>query len=154
MNGRAAGVFFLRSHRGRPELDPADVDYANTIAQAAARVLENEERRSAVFRRQVAAGTVDALTGCGSLDALDRRLRDEFERGRRYTLTFSVVLLDIDGLRTVLLSLTKRWGMKCSSTWAPCSNARSARRTSSRGTAATSSRSFFRGPTSPARAGT
>ncbi|HYK11647.1 MAG TPA: diguanylate cyclase [Gemmatimonadales bacterium] len=101
VNGQAAGVFFLRSHRGEPELDPADVDYANTIAQAAARVLENEERRSAMFRRQVSAGTTDALTGCGSLDALDRRLRDEFERARRYALAFSVVLLDIDALRTI-----------------------------------------------------
>ena len=101
VNGQAAGVFFLRSHRGEPQLDPAEVDFANTIAQAAARVLENEERRSAVFRRQISAGTTDALTGCGSLDALDRRLRDEFERARRYTLAFSLVLLDIDALRTI-----------------------------------------------------
>lgn len=101
VSGRAAGVFFLRTERGEPALDPAQVDFANTIAQAAARVLENEERRSAMFRRQVAAGTTDALTGCGSLDALDRRLRDEFERARRYTLAFSLVLLDIDALRTI-----------------------------------------------------
>ncbi|HEU5466623.1 MAG TPA: diguanylate cyclase [Gemmatimonadales bacterium] len=101
VNGRAAGVFFLRTERGEPELDPTDVDFANTIAQAAARVLENEERRSAMFRRQVSAGTTDALTGCGSLDALDQRLREEFERARRYTLAFSLVLLDIDALRTI-----------------------------------------------------
>jgi diguanylate cyclase (GGDEF)-like protein len=101
VSGRAAGVFFLRTERGEPELAPGDVDYANTIAQAAARVLESEERRSAMYRRQISAGTTDALTGCGSLDALDRRLRDEFERARRYTLAFSVVLLDVDGLRTI-----------------------------------------------------
>lgn len=101
VSGRAAGVFFLRTERGEPELDRADIDFANTIAQAAARVLENEERRSAMFRRQISAGTTDALTGCGSLDALDRRLRDEFERARRYTLAFSLVLLDIDALRAI-----------------------------------------------------
>src|SRR5207247_515433 len=83
--GRAAGVFFLRTVQGDPELRPQDVAFANTIAQAAARVLENEERRAAIYRRQISAGVTDVLTGCASLDALDRRLRDEFERARRYS---------------------------------------------------------------------
>jgi len=101
VQGRAAGVFFLRTERGDPHLRPQDVAFANTIAQAAARVLENEERRSAIYRRQVSAGTTDALTGCASLDALDRRVRDEFERARRYSLHFSLVVVDIDRLRDV-----------------------------------------------------
>lgn len=99
--GRAAGVFFLRTVRGDPALRTQDVAFANTIAQAAARVLENEERRAAMYRRQVNAGTTDVLTGCANLDALDRRLRDEFERARRYSLSFALVLLDIDRLRDV-----------------------------------------------------
>jgi hypothetical protein len=37
------------------------------------------------------------LTGCASLDALDRRLHEEFERARRYALAFSLVLLGVDG---------------------------------------------------------
>lgn len=101
VQGRAAGVFFLRTEKGDPQLRPEDVAFANTIAQAAARVLENEERRSAMYRRQISAGTTDELTGCGSLDALDRRLRDEFERARRYSLHFSVVLIDIEQLRDI-----------------------------------------------------
>ena len=101
VQGRAAGVFFLRTEKGDPQLRPADVAFANTIAQAAARVLENEERRSAIYRRQISAGTTDELTGCASLDALDRRLRDEFERARRYSLHFSVVLIDIEHLREI-----------------------------------------------------
>ena len=101
VQGRAAGVFFLRTEKGDPQLRPEDVAFANTIAQAAARVLENEERRSAIYRRQVSAGATDELTGCASLDALDRRLRDEFERARRYSLRFSLVLVDIDHLREV-----------------------------------------------------
>jgi diguanylate cyclase (GGDEF)-like protein len=101
VQGRAAGVFFLRTERGDPQLKAEDVAFANTIAQAAARVLENEERRSAMYRRQINAGTTDETTGCASLDALDRRLRDEFERARRYSLRFSVVLVDIDRLRDV-----------------------------------------------------
>lgn len=101
VQGRAAGVFFLRTEKGDPQLKPADVAFANTIAQAAARVLENEERRSSIYRRQVNSGTTDELTGCASLDSLDRRLRDEFERARRYSLHFSLVLIDIDGLRHI-----------------------------------------------------
>ena len=101
VQGRAAGVFFLRTVQGDPELRPQDVAFANTIAQAAARVLENEERRAAIYRRQISAGVTDVLTGCASLDALDRRVRDEFERARRYSLRFAVVLLDIDRLRDV-----------------------------------------------------
>lgn len=101
VQGRAAGVFFLRTERGDPALRPQDVSFANTIAQAAARVLENEERRAAIYRRQVGAGSTDELTGVASLDALDRRLRDEFERARRYQLRFSLVLVDVDRLRDV-----------------------------------------------------
>jgi len=110
VQGRAAGVFFLRTEKGDPQLRPADVAFANTIAQAAARVLENEERRSAIYRRQVSAGTTDALTGCASLDALDRRLRDEFERARRYSLHFSLVLIDIDQLRDINERLSQAAG--------------------------------------------
>jgi len=101
VQGRAAGVFFLRTEKGDPQLRAADVAFANTIAQAAARVLENEERRSAMYRRQVSAGATDELTGCASLDALDRRLRDEFERARRYSLHFALVVIDIDRLREI-----------------------------------------------------
>jgi GAF domain-containing protein len=75
VQGRAAGVFFLRTVRGDPELRAQDVAFANTVAQAAARVLENEERRAAMYRRQISAGGTDAVTGCAGLDGLDRRLR-------------------------------------------------------------------------------
>jgi two-component system cell cycle response regulator len=101
VQGRAAGVFFLRTVAGDPQLRPQDVAFANTIAQAAARVLENEGRRAAIYRRQISAGVTDVVTGCASLDALDRRLRDEFERARRYSLRFALVVLDIDRLRDV-----------------------------------------------------
>ena len=101
VQGRAAGVFFLRTVTGDPRLRPQDVAFANTIAQAAARVLENEERRAAIYRRQISAGVTDVLTGCASLDALDRRLRDEFERARRYALRFVVVVIDVDRLRDI-----------------------------------------------------
>src|SRR5207244_672446 len=101
VQGRAAGVFSPGTVTGDPRLRPQDVAFANTIAQAAARVLENEERRAAIYRRQISAGVTDVLTGCASLDALDRRLRDEFERARRYALRFVVVVIDVDRLRDI-----------------------------------------------------
>ncbi|HMH82429.1 MAG TPA: diguanylate cyclase [Gemmatimonadales bacterium] len=101
VQGRAAGVFFLRTVQGDPALRSQDVVFANTIAQAAARVLENEGRRAAIYRRQISAGVTDVLTGCASLDALDRRLRDEFERARRYSLRFALVVIDVDRLRDI-----------------------------------------------------
>lgn len=99
LQGRTAGVFLLRTRRQDPHLTPDQVEFAETLARAATKLLENEERRSAISRRQVGAISTDMLTGCGSLDALDRRIRDEFERARRYALSFSVILLDVDQLR-------------------------------------------------------
>lgn len=101
VQGAPAGVFFLRTKHGDPDLTARDVALADTIAQAAAKVLENEERRAAIFRRQSGAGELDAMTGCASLDALDRRIKDEFERARRYRLRFCLVLLDLDRFREV-----------------------------------------------------
>ncbi len=101
VQGTPAGVFFLRTREGDPELTSRDIALADTIAKAAAKVLENEERRAAMFRRQLNAGALDVLTGCASLDALDRRLRDEYERARRYRLRFCLVLLDVDQFRTL-----------------------------------------------------
>jgi two-component system cell cycle response regulator len=101
VQGTPAGVFFLRTRPGDAELTSRDIGLADTIAKAAARVLENEEKRAAMFRRQLSAGALDVLTGCASLDALDRRIRDEYERARRYRLRFCLVLMDVDHFRTL-----------------------------------------------------
>src|SRR4029077_16622914 len=112
VQGRAAGVFFLRTVQGDPRLSTQDVAFANTIAQAAARVLENEERRAAIYRRQISAGVTDVLTGRASLDALDRRLRDEFERARRYSLRFALLVIDVDRLRDINERLGQQTGAR------------------------------------------
>ncbi len=101
VQGTPAGVFFLRTREGDPELTSRDIALADTIAKAAAKVLENEEKRAAMFRRQLNAGALDVLTGCASLDGLDRRLRDEYERARRYRLRFCFAVLDVDHFRTL-----------------------------------------------------
>jgi two-component system cell cycle response regulator len=99
--GRVAGVFLLRTRRSDPVLTPQQVAFAETLTTAAARVLETEERRSAMYRRLAGVSAHDPLTGCGTLDALDRRIREEFERARRYALSFSLILLDVDQLRNL-----------------------------------------------------
>ena len=97
--GKVVGVVLLRTRAGDSRITQEQVSFAEALARATSRVLETEERRSAIYRRQVSSGTADELTGCGTLDALDHRIREEFERARRYDLTFSLVLLDVDGLR-------------------------------------------------------
>jgi diguanylate cyclase (GGDEF)-like protein len=98
MQGSVTGVFILRTVQGEPPLTAGKVDLAETLVRVAGKVLEGEERRSAIYRRQTSVPLRDPLTGVGSVDALDRRIREEFERARRYSLSFSLILLDIDGL--------------------------------------------------------
>ncbi|HEX5005224.1 MAG TPA: diguanylate cyclase [Gemmatimonadales bacterium] len=106
LQGHIAGVFLLRTRRAEPPLTPEQVSFAETLTTAAARVLETEERRSTMYRRLAGVSAHDPLTGCGTLDALDRRIREEFERARRYALSFSLILLDVDQLG----ALNKRLG--------------------------------------------
>ncbi len=99
LQGAATGVFILRTSLNDPPLTVRKVGLAETLVRIAGKVLEGEERRTAIYRRQTSVSLRDPLTGCGSVDALDRRIREEFERARRYSLSFSLILLDIDGLR-------------------------------------------------------
>lgn len=98
---RPIGCVVLRTRRGESQLTPGAVAFAELAVHATGRLLEADDRRSTISRRQAMASAVDPLTGCGTLDALDRRIREEFERARRYDVTFSLVLLDVDGMRLI-----------------------------------------------------
>lgn len=110
--GRPIGTLVLRTHVGERPLQPGHVAFAEQVIGAVAALLETEERRAAVARRQSNVAEVDHLTGCGTLDALDRRLREEFERARRYGARFSLVLLDVDGMRVLNERLGRDGGHK------------------------------------------
>ncbi len=97
--GKVIGVVLLRTRVEDPAISQEQVSFTEALVRATSRVLESEERRGAIYRRQVNAGVRDPLTGCGSLDSLDHRIREEFDRARRYALSFSLVLLDVDALR-------------------------------------------------------
>jgi two-component system, cell cycle response regulator len=99
LHGGTAGAFLLRTGREDPVLSAEQLQFAERLLGAASRLMETEERRDNVTRLESSALATDMLTGCGNQDALDRRIRDEFHRARRYALSFSLVLLDVDGLR-------------------------------------------------------
>ncbi len=75
LQGKPAGVFLLRTRREDPPLRPEQLSFAERLLHSASRLLENEERRAGVARRQASALATDMLTGCGNLDALDRRIQ-------------------------------------------------------------------------------
>ncbi len=76
-----AGVLLMREHEASPPLNATQLDLAGGLAEAAARALGSGS-----------AGRAHPLTS----PTLDRRLQEELERARRYSLSFSLVLLDLD----------------------------------------------------------
>jgi diguanylate cyclase (GGDEF)-like protein len=95
-DGRVLGVLVIRRREQHPGLSPAQLEFAASLAEAAARALEpagcsgngNGSHASPGLR---AASPSAEIT-------LDDRLQEEFERARRYSLSFSLVLLDIGAL--------------------------------------------------------
>ena len=92
VDGEVVGVFLLRPREPRMRLTGEQVAFADSLARAAARALAGNGRNGH-------APTIDPLTGCGTAGLLEERIRAEFERARRYSLGFSIILLDVDGLR-------------------------------------------------------
>jgi diguanylate cyclase (GGDEF)-like protein len=86
---RVHGVLLLRRRGGQPLLSPAQLQFAGTLAEAAARALD----------AAVAPGNGNGATAhpraAPAEESLDRRLQEEFERARRYSLSFSLVLLEV-----------------------------------------------------------
>jgi GGDEF domain-containing protein len=75
-----AGVLLMRGPDSAPGLSAAQLGLAGSLAEAAARSLDSGRPANGGPRILPPA-------------ALDRRLQEEFERARRYSLSFSLVLL-------------------------------------------------------------
>ncbi|HET8622246.1 MAG TPA: diguanylate cyclase [Gemmatimonadales bacterium] len=92
------GVLLLRSRQPSPRLTAGEEGFAAGLAQAAARLLDADRRRTEAAAAAQTSGdeAADPLTGLSLSAGLDRRVLEESERARRYSLTFSVVLLDLD----------------------------------------------------------
>jgi diguanylate cyclase (GGDEF)-like protein len=94
---RVLGVLLLRSRQPSARLSAGEEGFAAGIAEAAARLLDADRRRSEESAAALSNGNdADPLTGLPLGTRLDRRVLEEAERARRYSLTFSVVLLDLD----------------------------------------------------------
>lgn len=98
-------VLLLRSDTDAA-LSPEQQAVADAMARAAGRLLE--EHRADQPRRDGAE--LDPVSGCATYEAFDRRLQEEFERARRYALSFSLVLLDIEHLADLNARLGRETG--------------------------------------------
>jgi GGDEF domain-containing protein len=79
-----AGVLLLRGQESAPPLTPTQLSLAGSLAEAAARALESAPAADGARARDLTP------------PLLDRRLQEELERARRYSLGFSLVLLGVD----------------------------------------------------------
>jgi diguanylate cyclase (GGDEF)-like protein len=99
LNDHVSGTLLLRTREAHRHLTSAQLELAAGLARAAALALNGGHDGSRVDSdaalRQAAS---DAGTG---LEALDRRVQEEFERARRYSLSFSLILLGVDELPAV-----------------------------------------------------
>ena len=98
-DGRVLGVLVMRRHDAHPGLGPAQLQFAESLAEAAARALEPTQYEGNGSAHGNGSGNgaspgIRASSAAGE-DSLDQRLQEEFERARRYSLSFSLVLLDV-----------------------------------------------------------
>jgi len=90
---RLVGVLLLRTREAGARLSATEEIFVMQVARAAARVVDADRRAPA----ESAEGRAnDPLTGLPTTDALDQRILEESERAKRYSLSFSLVLLDVD----------------------------------------------------------
>jgi diguanylate cyclase (GGDEF)-like protein len=95
--GRVLGVLVLRRLSAHPGLSSTQLQFAESLAEAAARALEPMHCDG--NGNGNGNGSGNAASQLRALSAaehpLDYRLQEEFERARRYSLSFSLVLLDV-----------------------------------------------------------
>ena len=89
----ATGAIALFSKR-----EGAFGDYDALILESLCQQVAVVLRRVQVFREMERIATTDSLTGLRNFRFFRRRLEEEVDRAERYGVTFSVVLVDIDGL--------------------------------------------------------
>ncbi|HXT48242.1 MAG TPA: diguanylate cyclase [Gemmatimonadaceae bacterium] len=104
IGGFDAGVVFLRTLEGETPLTAADVEFADDVVKAAVSAIQRaqmmESTRADNERLEVLALT-DALTQTLNRRALMDRLESELDRARRYSLTLSLLMVDLDHFKTV-----------------------------------------------------
>jgi PleD family two-component response regulator len=89
------GVLLLRTREAQPWLSSVQLEFAGSLAQAAARALDTTVARDRNGRR--ISSTLVTIGGTAAALTLERRLAEEYERARRYSLSFSLVLFGVNG---------------------------------------------------------
>jgi diguanylate cyclase (GGDEF)-like protein len=90
-DGRLLGVLMIQRREAHPGLSPAQLQFAESLAEAAARALE-----TVPLETNGKGGSNGHRPATAPVDQqLDRRLQEEFERARRYSLSFSLILVDV-----------------------------------------------------------
>ncbi|MBA3316802.1 MAG: GGDEF domain-containing protein [Gemmatimonadales bacterium] len=92
-DGRVIGVLVIRRRDQHPGLSAAQLQFAESLAEAAARALDSVQGEA--YGNGNGASPWHRPSLQPSEGSLDHRLQEEFERARRYSLSFSLVLLDI-----------------------------------------------------------
>ncbi|HMI56922.1 MAG TPA: sensor domain-containing diguanylate cyclase, partial [Gemmatimonadaceae bacterium] len=104
IDGIEAGVVLLRTLDGEPSLKVSDVDFADDVVKAAVSAIQRaqamESTRADNERLEVLALT-DSLTLTLNRRALMDRLDSELDRARRYSLTLSLLMVDLDHFKAV-----------------------------------------------------
>lgn len=95
-------VIVIRTRRGEAPLTTEQVGLVEKLVNSTAALLEREHDRSADAQRQGLAAVTDPLTGCATSETLERRLRPEMERVRRYGARLAFVALGVDTLRELV----------------------------------------------------
>ena len=103
-------VIVIRTRRGDAPLTTEQVGLIEHLVNSTAALLEREDDRADDARRQGLSAVTDPLTGCATLEALDRRLRPEMERVRRYGASLSFVVLGVDVHRELVARAGPRAG--------------------------------------------
>jgi diguanylate cyclase (GGDEF)-like protein len=97
VDGRVWGELYVAREPGRPVFDRADADFAEALASVIAAGIAQTERLEEVRR----LAFTDPLTGLANRRAVDARLDEALERHRADGTVVSLLVCDVNGLKTV-----------------------------------------------------
>lgn len=97
LHGRAWGELYVARRLGEPGFGRMDADFATVLAALIASAIAQTERLAEVQR----LAFTDPLTGLGNRRAVDQRLDEALERHRADGTVVSLVVCDLNGLKSV-----------------------------------------------------
>ncbi len=96
------GSLFLRAAREKKTFRPREISFCEIVAEAAANALERAhlfESIQKANKRLEHLAVTDGLTGLYNHRFIRERLDDEFERAKRYKVSLSCMIIDVDDFK-------------------------------------------------------